>query len=85
MEKPEPIFTRNGDIISFRVRLLDSISLESAKILIKALNFSINDLQICYYQIGRPSFIKIEETLEKMSPVFYREDEIQWEPTIIEY
>ena len=84
MKKSEPIFTRYGEIISFRVRSLDCISLEDAKILIKALNFSIEDLHIYYYQIGRPSFIKIKETLEKMSPIYYKDEEIQWEKVIIE-
>ena len=74
-----PYFTLCGEPISFYLNGLEFISLKDVKKFLSVnKNFSIEDLEIMVWSLGRPNYINIEKSLEKNIVVYYEDDEIQW-------
>ena len=74
-----PYFTLCGEPISFYLNGLEFISLEDVKKFFKInKNFSIDDLKITVYSLGRPNYINIESSLKEERIIYYEDNEIQW-------
>ena len=74
-----PYFTLCGEPISFYLNGLEFISLEDVKKFLKLnKNFSINDLKITAYPLGRPNYVNIENSIKEKKIVYYEDNEIQW-------
>lgn len=74
-----PFFNLCKEPISFYIKGLDFISLDDAKKFLEInKNFSIADLEILIYTIGRPNYINIEASIKEETVVFYDDKEIQW-------
>lgn len=74
-----PYFTLCGEPISFYLNGLEFISLEDVKKFLKInKNFSIDDLEITAYSLGRPNYVNIENSLKENKVIYYEDNEIQW-------
>ena len=88
-EKLEPLFSYYGEIVAFKFRWMNYISLSDAErmrryIQSKAKVGEDEEITVWLCGAGLPDFVDVDKSIETGKYNFYNSEDIQWTPTPIE-